>query len=271
MKMSEYESRLAALDEVIRSYRRIMIAFSGGVDSSVLLDRCVSVLGVENVIAATGVSQTYTPEERADAEDLVARLGVTHVVIETDELADPCFASNPKDRCFHCKTELYAKIIKAATDNSCNVIFDATNADDLSDYRPGLKAAREAGVKSPLADSGITKADIREMAAKTLPHIADKPASPCLASRIPYGTHITAQDLLKIAAAERFLRAHGFPTVRVRHHGNLARIEVPADQIAKLCSDEVRETVANRLREIGYSWVSIDIEGFKSGSMNRVI
>lgn len=263
------QSKLDKLTEIIRSSPKAVVAFSGGVDSSLLLRLCRDHLGRENVLAVTGVSQTYTPEEKAGAKRFAKELGVRHVLLETDELACREFAENPGNRCYYCKQELFNKIAGLARKKGFPAIIDATNADDLADYRPGRQAAEERGIVSPFVLAGFTKEDIRDLSKRLGLASWDKPANPCLASRIPYGTPITEDVLDQIQAGERYIRSLGFPVVRLRHHGRLARIEVPAEDIARLLKPGTRRKIAARLKSLGYLWIAVDLEGYRTGSLNE--
>ena len=269
--MSVPRAKFDRLKAVLRSRPKALVAFSGGVDSTLLLKVCADVLGPANVIAVTGVSQTYTPEEKRTARRAARELGVRHVLLETDELACPAFAANPADRCYHCKRELFAKIADLAGSLGVGAVYDASNVDDLADYRPGRRATEELGVVSPLLEAGLTKDDVRALSKKLGLATWDKPANPCLASRVPYGTPITPEVLSRIRAGEKFIRELGFPVVRLRHHGNLARLEVPAADLARLVRPALARRIAARLRRLGYLWTAIDVEGYRMGSLNRAV
>ena len=259
------------LEAIIRSRPRALVAFSGGVDSTLLLRVCRDVLGPENVVAVTGVSLTYTAEELATARRAARALGVEHALIETDELGCAAFAANPPDRCYHCKGELFDKILDLARRRGIDAIYDATNTDDLADYRPGRRATEERGILSPLLAAGFSKKDVRALSRELGLASWDKPANPCLASRFPYGTPITAETLDRVRAGERFIRRLGFPVVRLRHHDRLARIEVPAADFSRLMRPATARRIAVRLRSLGYFWIALDIEGFQTGSLNRAV
>ena len=269
--MTKKTSKTDRLKAVIRSRPKALVAFSGGVDSTLLLKVCRDVLGPGNVTAVTGVSQTYTPEELRTARRAARGLGVRHVLIRTDELACADFAANPADRCYHCKRELFGKIAGLAGTLGLDAFYDASNVDDLSDYRPGRRATEELGVVSPLVLAGFSKRDVRALSKRLGLDSWDKPANPCLASRVPYGTPITLETLDRIRAGEKFLRAQGFPVVRLRHHGELARIEVPAADLARLIRPATARKVAAKLRSIGYLWTAVDLEGYSMGSLNRAV
>lgn len=267
MNLTEKNSRL---EDLLRGMGRVLVAFSGGVDSSFLLKKAVDVLG-DGVLAATGVSATYTREERERAEQMARAWGVRHVIIETDELADARFAANPADRCYFCKSELFRKFCDLARAEGIEYVLDANNADDLSDYRPGRKAAQELGVRSPLIEAELTKEDIRALSREMKLTTWDLPASACLASRFPYGQAITEEGLRRVEEAEKFLRTLGFRQLRVRSHGNLARIEVPAAEIPRLADPAVAGPVTARLKELGYVFVTLDLRGYRIGSMNEAL
>jgi uncharacterized protein len=269
--MSGHISKTDKLKAIIGSRPKALVAFSGGVDSTLLLKVCRDVLGPRNVTAVTGVSQTYTPEELAAARRTARGLGVRHVLLETDELACAEFAANPADRCYHCKRELFGKIARLAGRLGIDAVYDASNVDDLADYRPGRRAIEEAGVVSPLVRAGFTKRDVRVLSKRLGLPSWDKPANPCLASRVPYGTPITNETLDKIRAGEKFLRTLGFPVVRLRHHGETARIEVPAADLPRLVRPATARKVAAKLRSLGYLWTAVDIEGYRMGSLNRAV
>jgi uncharacterized protein len=269
--MSKNISKTERLRAIIGSRPKALVAFSGGVDSTLLLKICRDVLGPRNVTAVTGVSQTYTPEELAAARRIARGLGVRHVLLETDELACADFAANPTDRCYHCKRELFGKIARLAAHLGLDACYDASNVDDLADYRPGRRATEELGVVSPLVQAGFTKRDVRTLSKRLGLPSWDKPANPCLASRVPYGTPITTETLEKIRTGEKFLRAQGFPVVRLRHHGEMARIEVPATDLPRLVRPATAAKVAAKLRSLGYLWTAVDIEGYSMGSLNRAV
>ena len=260
--------KLEALTRAFSDYGSALVAFSGGVDSTLVLKVGLDVLG-ERCVAATGLSASYAPEEMAEAKAVAAKLGARHVMAETMELTDERYADNTHQRCFFCKSELYTKLFALAGGLDLATVVDGTNLDDTGDFRPGIRAGKQLGVKSPLVEAGFRKADVRALAkAWNLP-TWDKPAAACLSSRFSYGDPITVEKLRQVAHAETFLRSLGFRGFRVRHHGEVARLELSAEQIPTAV--ERREEVAAGVRAAGYSYVTIDLEGFRSGSMNEVL
>ncbi len=263
--------KLDELKKIIRECESALVAFSGGVDSTFLLSITFQVLG-ERSAAFTGVSETYTGEELELARKFCKSRNIRHFLVNTCELEMREFASNPPDRCFYCKSELFTHARDIAESHGYKWIFDGTNADDVSDYRPGREAARRLGVRSPLLEAGLTKAEIRMLSRELAIDGWDRPANACLASRFAYGVEITRERLAMIAQAESFLRSLGFRTVRVRyHHGGLARIEIGREEIDGFMSKEMRGRIANFFRELGFKYIALDLEGYMSGSMNRMI
>jgi uncharacterized protein len=247
-----------------------VIAFSGGVDSSFLLSVAREVIG-SRVLAVTAESPTYPTEEAALAKKLAKRLGARFIKIRTLETKEKRFLQNPPDRCYFCKLELFKKLRAIAHRNKIKSILDGSNADDLRDFRPGRKAAKELGVRSPLQEAGLTKREIRYLAKKRdLPNWS-KGQSACLASRFPYGTEITREDLQRVNCAENFLRKSGFTNVRVRHHGKLARIEVSEEQVEKLSRAAMRKRVLRKFKSLGYIYVAVDLQGYRTGSLNEIV
>jgi uncharacterized protein len=262
-----WQQKLLALEAELSRLGSVVVAYSGGVDSSVLLRVAHETLG-ERAVGVIGRSDSYAARELRLALEQAESFGARVEIVSTGELADPAFRSNPTNRCYHCKSELYRELREAASRLGADAILDGTIADDLSDWRPGRKAAEEARVRSPLAELGFRKADVRAVAAHYGLASQDKPASPCLASRIPYGTEITRQNLSMVERAEELLRELGFRQLRVRHHGDVARIEVPVTELQRMLDPEIRGRVVAGFKSLGYRFVSLDLEGFRSGSLN---
>jgi uncharacterized protein len=260
------DPRLGKLIAILKSMGSAVIAYSGGVDSTFLV-KAAALSGIR-VLAVTGFSPTMPEQDFLDAKEAVKAMGVRHMVIETSELERDDFRENPPDRCFHCKSELFGRLRTIAESEDCSQLLDGSNLDDVDDWRPGRRAALENGVRSPLIEAGLRKQEIRDLSrALNLP-IWNKPSSPCLSSRFPYGEPITIGALKRVEAAERFLKSLGFTELRVRHHGNTARIELREDDIPRITGPEMRVTVTEKLRSLGYAFVSLDLEGFRSGKMN---
>ena len=258
------------LRSLLRDMNLAVLAYSGGVDSSVLLRAASEVLG-QNLIAVTAISETYPPAELEPAKEFAASLRVRHRILATDELIRDEFSRNSPDRCYHCKQELFGKLRQIADAEGIPFILDGSNTDDLRDYRPGRKAAAAFSVRSPLAEAGLSKQDIRDLARKMGLPMWDKPSLACLSSRIPYGTPITRELLTNIQAAEDIIRSIGIRQVRVRHHGDTARIEVEPADLARLAAGDVRQGVVDAFKGLGYVYICLDLEGYRTGSLNAVL
>jgi uncharacterized protein len=248
----------------------VLVAFSAGVDSTFLLKVAAEELG-ERCLAVTALSESYPTTEEEEARRFARELGARHRFIETHELDNPLYAANPANRCYHCKTELWTRLAEVAREEGIPWMVDGFNADDVGDFRPGMAAARERGVRSPLLEVGLTKAEIRQLSQEMNLPTWNKPALACLSSRIPYGQPITREKLAQIDAAERFLRELGFRQLRVRHHDEIARIELPLEEVPRLFAEGLAPRVAQRLKELGFAYVTLDLQGYRSGSMNEVL
>lgn len=250
---------------------KAVVAFSAGVDSTVVLKVALDVLGPQNVLAATGVSASLAQRELQSVKDLAALLGARLELVDTGEMDDPRYAANPANRCFYCKSDLFTRLRDLAVAQGCQAILSGVNADDTGDFRPGMQAGSELGVSSPLLEAGLTKADVRELAkALGLPNW-EKPALACLASRVPYGTPITVDTLNRIEQAEAFLADRGFTNIRVRHHAKLARVEAPVADLPRLLQEPLRSELVAHLKNLGYVYVTVDLQGFRSGSANEAL
>ncbi|HNX36219.1 MAG TPA: ATP-dependent sacrificial sulfur transferase LarE [Kiritimatiellia bacterium] len=267
--MSLLDDKEKKLHALLKGYGCVAVGFSGGVDSTLLLRVAVDVLGSGNVLALIADTPSLPRKEFAEALRLAEPMGAECAVIDPDELSDPAYAANPADRCYFCKKCLFSMIARVAAEKGFATVLDGNNADDAGDYRPGRRAAVELGVKSPLMEAGLTKAEIRALSARAGLPTADKPAMACLASRIPYGTRVTAEVLGQVERAEDALRAAGFAQCRVRHHGDIARIEVAVAELPRLLAEGLREEVVRAVRAAGYRYVTLDLQGYRMGSMNE--
>ena len=273
--MTELSAELTAkrdrLLELVRSYGSCAVAFSGGLDSTVLAKAAQLALG-DRAVAVTGASASLAAGELDQCRELARQIGIRHEVIQTDELSNPEYRKNTADRCYHCKTELFARLEAIARQCDAAVVADGSNRDDHGEHRPGLRAAREQKVRSPLAECGFAKPEIRQLAAHWGLSTWDKPATPCLSSRIAYGEPVTPERLAMVDQAERFLRGQGFQPLRVRYHkGDMARIEVAPEVLGRFLDEGFRRELVQRLGAIGFKYVSLDLEGFRSGSLNTVL
>jgi uncharacterized protein len=264
-------ARRDALVETLRGYGRVAVAFSGGIDSTVVAQAAFEALG-DNAIAVTAVSDSLASGELEEAQTLAKQIGIRHRVIRTEEFADPNYLRNQSDRCYFCKSELYGRLSGLLGELGVDVIASGANTDDMGDHRPGMKAASENGVRHPLQECGLGKPEVRSLAKGWGLPTWDKPATPCLSSRIAYGEEVTPERVKMIDGAEQWLRAQGLRLLRVRYHkGDLARIEVPLEALPKLASPEIRDALVLAFRALGFKFVTLDLEGFRSGSLNGLI
>jgi uncharacterized protein len=267
--MDSLQEKYEKLREIIENMGSVLIAFSGGVDSTFLLKVAHEVLG-DRACAVTAVSPTYPESEFREAVALAQRIGARHLVVESNELEIPGFAENPEDRCYHCKRELFGKLAEKGRELGISWLAEGSNVDDLGDYRPGRKAVAELSVRSPLLEAGLTKEEIRRLSRDTGLSTWDKQPYACLSSRFPFGVRITAERLRMIEACEDFLKEKGFRTYRVRFHDETARIEVGEEEIPRFLETALRREVSGFFRSAGFSHVALDLQGYRTGSMNYI-
>jgi len=260
-----------SLKAIFKDMGKVLVAFSGGVDSTLLLKVAQETLGNDHVLAVTALSPLYPERELNGVKRLVQALGVRHRLIHSNELEIPGFSENPPDRCYYCKSRLFEELLNLAEEETIPFVIEGSTLDDDRDHRPGKRAMQELGIKSPLKEAGFVKAEVRELSRALGLPTWDKPSFACLASRFPYGEEITEEGLKRVDQAEDFLFGLGFKQVRVRHYGNLARIEVLTEEMGRLMNGSLRENVVNHLKGIGYRYITLDLQGFRSGSMNEVL
>ena len=273
MRDTEYMNAIAKeeqLREIFRELESVIVAYSGGVDSSYVAYVANAELG-PRAVCITGESASLPAFQRAEIDRVVERFGFQHEMIQTDELENPSYRANNSDRCFFCKDEVYTKLESAARGRGIRTIVDGSTVDDLGDYRPGRRAAAQHAVRSPLIEVGLSKSEVRELSRRATLPTWDKPASPCLSSRIAYGTTVTIERLSKVDRGEEILREFGFREFRVRHHDQLVRLEIATAEMDQILRKEVFQELATRFRELGFKYVTLDLEGFRSGSMNEVL
>lgn len=264
----DLKKKYSHLQQILRSMGKVLVAFSGGVDSTLLLKAAKDVLG-DDAYAVFATSEVYPEREKEEALKTAHLLNVNLKIIESKEMQNPVFLKNPPDRCFHCKMELFSQLKEIAAQDGIPYVIDGANLEDLSDYRPGSNAAKKLGIRSPLKEAGLVKDNIREILRwMGLPNW-NKPSMACLASRFPYDHPLTPEDLNKVAAAEEFLFSLGFTQLRVRHHNSLARIEVLPEDIPRFTDKDMRKKITEKLREIGYIYITLDLTGYRTGSLNE--
>jgi uncharacterized protein len=267
----ELAGKQSGLEDILRGMGSVVVAYSGGVDSSFLLWSAVRALGAKNVLAATAQSPIYVEQDEDVLRVLPRRLGVRHVLLAARQIEDEAFVHNPQDRCYYCKRGVLGSLAGLARKEGIAWIVEGSNRDDLEDYRPGERAVREAGARSPLREADLTKADIRALARRAGLENWNKPAESCLAARFPYGARITSEALRRVREAEAAVKALGFEIVRVRDYGTMARVEVAPEEIARLASPEVSVKVMKALRAAGYMYIAADLQGYRRGSLNETL
>lgn len=264
-------NKLKLLKNKLAGFKSVVVAFSGGADSSFLLRVAKDTLPEHNVLAVTAVSDTYTASELTRAKRFTKGLGVRHKIIHTNELQDSNFKKNAADRCYYCKKELFSRLKAICRDERFCFVVDASNLDDKKDYRPGSMAKKELNVRSPLEEAGISKSDVRRFSKKLKLETWDFPSMACLASRIPYGENITQAALRKIEKAEEFIRHSGIKQARVRYHGDIARIEIEKKDIKRFLDKKFCDKIIKHLRQLGFKYITLDLEGYRTGSLNEVL
>lgn len=266
--MSGLSTKLESLKSILSEMGSVLIAYSGGADSTFLLKVASSVLG-DRVLAVTASSEIYPSRGLGEARENAKMLGVKHVVINTNELDDENFVSNPRERCYYCKKELFSKLMGLAKQHELNYVADGSNYDDIGDFRPGVRAASQFGVRSPLKEAMLTKGEIRTLSQEMSLPTWDKPPQPCLATRFPYGTRIMKEELSRVELAEEFLAEFGIKQLRVRVHGDIARIEVPEEDMPIFLDRDKSKEIVDRFKALGYRYITLDIQGYRMGSMNE--
>ena len=266
-----FQDKYNSLQQILRKLEKVVVAYSGGVDSTFLLKAAVDTLGTENVLACIGISPSLGKSQYNRAIECAANIGAALEEVEVHEVMDTKYSANNPDRCFHCKSHLYKVLKNIAEKKGFGNVICGCNFNDMDDFRPGNKAARVYGVLSPLAEAQMTKDDIRNMSRKLNLPTADIPASPCLASRLTYGLEVTEQRLKQVEEAEDFLRKLGLVEFRVRHHDTIARIEVRPEDMEKITTERRRQKIVEKMKSIGFKYITVDLEGFRSGSLNEIL
>jgi uncharacterized protein len=264
------QEKYQQLQTIFREMDRTLIAYSGGVDSALIAKVAYDILG-DRVLAITAISPSLLPEELVEAEEQAESMGIAHEIVETQEMENPNYTSNPINRCYFCKSELHDTLKPLALERGYPYVVDGVNADDLRDYRPGIQAAKERGVRSPLAEVGFSKLEVRELSKQLGLSWWDKPAQPCLSSRFPYGEEITLSKLQRVGRAEIYLRKLGYRNLRVRSEGETARIELPPEKIQEFVVNTDLSEVVKAFQDYGFSYVTLDLEGYRSGKLNQVL